>query len=823
MKTRIVFFIFILLASFYTFNHFKFKKSNHNIWDLVSSKSSIILELDDPFVQYNKMLKSSIIEKNLTEIKNDFDAFNLFLNNNIESFLNSNKIIISYFKLSDSKLEPIYVTYKGALDIDFIFKKIKESGVGIKERKFNNQIIYESIIEDKNYTFSIIDNIIILSKNSLLIEDAIRTKTNSNLQFKKNESDLFSQVKIKKDIGNLYINHPDIFDLLNIDSKNNLMSFIQKITPKKSFFDMKLEAQILRLNGFSSVSSESFNKDKSRHDSIIDILPYNTISYININSTNEKNFFKFNKKNKIEKFSENYKLEIGRAIIENSKSNKYDELVILKRKSSSDFQKTDSLLYDGIFKLDDQELNELINNKDTQDQKEKFFIKIEDYILISEQISSLIQIENNIKKNKFWTKKLNISKFKNQMNESHNISIVLDYSRFTNTYNSTINMVSFQMSLIDNKLYTSLNMSNKDNVTEEFSNENIVKEFIAKNNLIIKPKIIYSHLDNTPEVITQDEKNNIYHLSKEFNLIWSDSIERINSEIYSIDYYKNNKKQILFSSKNKIYSYDRKGNPLTGFPIKNPSESNIEHLNVIDYDKSKRYRIITSHDNGEIYFLDKNGRKLDGWSPMKMKDQLVQEPLHVRVRGKDYIIILLKNGTLYLKNRKGADYPGFPIKTNNDSNNKIKVEISNSPKNSVIELLSDNGTLYKINFNGKIVLQRDQFRPEKYSKFKMIKDPSGKSSLIFSYDENYIYLYDKRLSFDNINDLKFQYYDLNKNTKYFIITDPKTKKTIFLDKDLSYKLKSVDNENKISLINYSKSINIYKSINNIISMIEIKK
>ena len=823
MKTRIVFFIFILLASFYTFNHFKFKKSSHNIWDLVSSKSSIILELDNPFIQYNKMLKSSIIEKSLAEIKNDFDAFNLFLNNNIESFLNSNKIIISYFKLSDSKLEPIYLSYKGALDIDFIFKKIKKSGVGIKERKFNNQIIYESIIKDKNYTFSIIDNIIILSKNSLLIEDAIRTKANSNLQFKKNESDLFSQVKIRKDIGNLYINHPDIFDLLNIDSKNNLISFIQKIIPKKSFFDIKLEGQMLRLNGFSSVSSESFNKDKSIHDSIIDILPYNTISYININSTNEKNFFKFNKKNIIEKFSKNYKLEIGRAIIENSKSNKYDEIVILKRKPSSDFHKTDSLLYDGIFKLDDQELNKLINNTNTQDKREKFFIKIEDYILISEQISSLIEIEYNIKKNKSWTKKLNISKFKNQMNESHNISVVLDYSRITNNYNSKINLVSFQMSLIDNKLYTSLNLSNKDNVTEEFSNENIVKEFIAKNNLIIKPKIIFSHLDNTPEVITQDEKNNIYHLSKEFDLIWSDSIERINSEIYSIDYYKNNKKQILFSSKNKIYSYDRKGNPLTGFPIKNPSESNIEHLNVIDYDKSKRYRIITSHDNGEIYFLDKSGRKLDGWSPMKMEDQLVQEPLHVRVRGKDYIIILLKNGTIYLKNRKGSDYPGFPIKTNNDFTNKIRINISNSPKNSVIELLSDNGTLYKINLNGKIVLQRDQFRPEKYSKFKMIEDPSGKSSLMFSYDKSYIYVYDNRLSFDNINDLKFQYYDLNKNTKYFIITDQRTKKTIFLDKDLSYKLKSVDNENKISLIDYDKSINIYKSINNIISMIELKK
>ena len=72
-------------------------------------------------------------------------------------------------------------------------------------------------------------------------------------------------------------------------------------------------------------------------------------------------------------------------------------------------------------------------------------------------------------------------------------------------------------------------------------------------------------------------------------------------------YYKNNKKQILFSSSNKVYSYDRKGNSLIGFPFINPSESAIKFLNVIDYDKSKRYRIITSHDNGEIYFLNKNG------------------------------------------------------------------------------------------------------------------------------------------------------------------------------------------------------------------------
>ena len=73
------------------------------------------------------------------------------------------------------------------------------------------------------------------------------------------------------------------------------------------------------------------------------------------------------------------------------------------------------------------------------------------------------------------------------------------------------------------------------------------------------------------------------------------------------------------------------------------------------------------------------------------------------------------------------------------------------------------------------------------------------------------------------DDLEFQYYDLNKNIKYFIITDKKAKKTVFLDQNFNFKLNAIDNENKISIMDYDNSLNIYKSINNILSMIEIKK
>ena len=105
----------------------------------------------------------------------------------------------------------------------------------------------------------------------------------------------------------------------------------------------------------------------------------------------------------------------------------------------------------------------------------------------------------------------------------------------------------------------------------------------------------------------------------------------------------------------------------------------------------------------------------------------------------------------------------------------------------------------------------------------MIEDATRKSNFIFSYDGNYIYSDDKKLFYDNTNNLEFQYYDLSKNIKYFVITDKKFKKTVFLDQNLNFKLNAIDSENKISIMDYDNSLNIYKSINNILSMIEIKK
>ena len=323
--------------------------------------------------------------------------------------------------------------------------------------------------------------------------------------------------------------------------------------------------------------------------------------------------------------------------------------------------------------------------------------------------------------------------------------------------------------------------------------------------------------------IDAHDKNIIYHLSNSLKPIWTDSIEKLVTKIFTIDYYKNNKKQIVFASSRKIYSYDRKGNPLIGFPFESPSKSPIKNINVIDYDNSKRYRIISSHENGEIYFYDKNGNILGGWNPLSMEDGLVQAPIHTRVRGKDYIIILLKNGRIYVKNRKGENYKGFPLDLDSEVSSRLYYKKSSSSSKSIIEILSDDGKLYKINLDGKILSSKDQYREEKESKFIFVNEASGKNSISVSYDNYNLFKGDNRINFNNINNLKFQYYNLNKNRSFLVLTDSELKKSYFLDKSLRYFISPISNQNEVSILNYRNSIVIYKTLNNNLSMMEIKK
>ena len=809
MKKRLSLFIIFLLFSFFLFFFYNQKKSSTDLWDIIPDKSTLIIELDEPNSQWDKVLfelKESKLINSIKSIIDDYNDFDNFIDGKLEEYLRDNKLIISYFNLSNKTLEPVYLSYKKNLDEDFIIENLKNKDYDINERNLNGEIIFEAKKNDKNHVFAFLDNISVYSTNSLIIEDIIRSISNSELIFKKNNTSLFSQVKIKNDFGNIYLNLNDIQKILLNIFPQELFNNSLKSLPKKSFFDIEMSNGLVRMNGFSSkIDSNNFTNE-NQYDSILNFIPSNTILYTNMSSEE-------NNQNLISN-------RFSKALIESLNSNTYFEISIINIPDNLKI-KNKKEIDDDIYSFNDKEIFTAAKIKKTD--VDYHYFKYEKFMIITENYNSLKEVKSMLINKDFWIKNLNFNKFQKQLNESHNSLLVFDINKLLPINNSSIGLTSLQLSKIQNKYYMSFNLLETDTENYVVQEENSLNEYLFKNNLSSKPHIIFSHINNKPEVIIQDEKNIVYHLSNSLEPIWSDSIEKIISKIFVIDYYKNNKKQIVFASPNKIYGFDRKGNSLIGFPFENPSKSPIQHLNIIDYDKSKRYRIISSHRNGEIYFYDKNGKTLNGWNPILMEDELVQAPIHTRVRGKDYIIILQKNGDIYVKNRRGINYKGFPVKLDSDLTNKIHLQSSSNSAQSLLEILSDDGKLYKINLEGKIISSKDQYRNEKDAKFKMIQEASGKSPAIISYDNYNLFKDENNINFKNIEKLKFQFYNLSKNENFLVLTDTTIKKSYFLDKNLNYYVNPISNQNEVSILDYGNSIIIYKTLNNSLSMIELKK
>ena len=809
MKKRLSLFIIFLLFSFFLFFFYNQKKSSTDLWDIIPDKSTLIIELDEPNSQWDKVLfelKESKLINSIKSIIDDYNDFDNFIDGKLEEYLRDNKLIISYFNLSNKTLEPVYLSYKKNLDEDFIIENLKNKDYDINERNLNGEIIFEAKKNDKNHVFAFLDNISVYSTNSLIIEDIIRSISNSELIFKKNNPSLFSQVKIKNDFGNIYLNLKDIQKILLNIFPQELFNNSLKSLPKKSFFDIEMSNGLVRMNGFSSkIDSNNFTNE-NQYDSILNFIPSNTILYTNMSSEE-------NNQNLISN-------RFSKALIESLNSNTHFEISIINIPDNLQI-KNKKEIDDDIYSFNDKEIFTAAKIKKTD--VDYHYFKYEKFMIITENYNSLKEVKSMLINKDFWIKNLNFNKFQKQLNESHNSLLVFNINKLLPINNSSIGLTSLQLSKIQNKYYMSFNLLETDTENYVVQEENSLNEYLFKNNLSSKPHIIFSHINNKPEVIIQDEKNIVYHLSNSLEPIWSDSIEKIISKIFVIDYYKNNKKQIVFASPNKIYGFDRKGNSLIGFPFENPSKSPIHHLNIIDYDKSKRYRIISSHRNGEIYFYDKNGKTLNGWNPILMEDELVQAPIHTRVRGKDYIIILQKNGDIYVKNRRGINYKGFPVKLDSDLTNKIHLQSSSNSAQSLLEILSDDGKLYKINLEGKIISSKDQYRNEKDAKFKMIQEASGKSPAIISYDNYNLFKDENNINFKNIEKLKFQFYNLSKNENFLVLTDTTIKKSYFLDKNLNYYVNPISNQNEVSILDYGNSIIIYKTLNNSLSMIELKK
>ena len=212
-----------------------------------------------------------------------------------------------------------------------------------------------------------------------------------------------------------------------------------------------------------------------------------------------------------------------------------------------------------------------------------------------------------------------------------------------------IQAIGFQFSVENTMIYNNFVLKYQPVYKEKAETE---WESLLDTTLMSKPVFVANHNTGDKEIFIQDDKNNIYLINSTGRIIWKINIPgKIISEIFQIDFYKNNKLQLLFNTKNHIYLIDRNGNYVEKFPVKLIAEA-TNGLALFDYEKNRNYRYCLAGNDKKIYLFDKEGKTVNGWS-FPITESIVKTNIqHIRAGAKDYIVFS-DQYKLYILNRRG--------------------------------------------------------------------------------------------------------------------------------------------------------------------------
>ncbi len=281
-----------------------------------------------------------------------------------------------------------------------------------------------------------------------------------------------------------------------------------------------------------------------------------------------------------------------------------------------------------------------------------------------------------------------------------------------------------------------------------------------------------------PLWLAQDIKKQVHFLDEQLNLKGSIGLsdfwirdplmlKRNHSDKYSV----------LFTLPSRTCVYSPDARPETDFAfVLNDSLASLSHTALVDYDHSLQYRLFAASRYGFMLASDASGQLLPGWNPRKTNVPLALPPRHIRVAGRDYILMLDRQGSLHLTNRKGEMQPGFPFKLKGDVFSGIFLEPGLEEENSFIYCLSELGQMEKVNLRGKQVSFLQLFRPEVDTRFILCPDQKERTFVVARTGTHSLTLFDQ--SYRPVLDYKakgsrflIRHFQFGSSSKIFSVTD----------------------------------------------------
>ncbi len=381
-----------------------------------------------------------------------------------------------------------------------------------------------------------------------------------------------------------------------------------------------------------------------------------------------------------------------------------------------------------------------------------YFVVLDNYIVFADSPGSLKSLIRDYVLNKTLANDATYREFRKDLSPRSNLWMWCDlgrsqsfFSRFLNTRYSKSwqkNLATFQkIRMAGLQLYENNNMLYSNFLLRHVASFSATAQTVWESRLDtlsdFKPVFVANHQTGENEVFVQDLKNNIYLINQVGRVLWKIQLPGpILSEVFQIDYYRNGKLQLLFSTSNQIYLVDRNGNFVERYPVtlRSPATNGVS---VFDYDNNRDYRLFIACTDRHVYAYNREGNLLQGWEFNQSESNVTQSVNHFRVGDKDFIVFGDSYKT-YILDRKGNPRVNVDAYFPRSANNNYYLSTV-SPGGPALVTTDTTGKVYFMSFTGNIrtVELPGKFTNRHYFDFR---DVNGDNR------PDYIFLEDDRLT-----------------------------------------------------------------------------
>nr|WP_255806916.1 hypothetical protein [Belliella alkalica] len=799
---------------------------------------------------------------------------------NLDRSLKGNQFVVSLHAVGKDEFDFLFtISFKNRSDQDFIssLEKNLPDLSQITKRNYSQIPVYElqNVNLERNLTYAKIGNIIVASYTSFLVEEAIRLHQNSSEpNFKSSNKVLFEELPSSKGLGVFRLTSSGLSKMATVVSRKEDLNLIKQFATNglSGNFELNFSEGKISLRGatfFQKGQKIDFTKGNRGVKEVSNFIPNRTSVLFRYNLQNAAQLSAFInedfqpkstvsgeiEKNLIQKdFLKRLTGDLTFMIFETPVNQEEDRIILIQ---TSDLDSQLSLLKNFNAGVGNEEFpSDLL---DIYQGKEIFVVATEDFpahlfdgkfrgfsetyitgfngmLVFANSVKSLRVFLDDIAADNTWGKSLQQKRIASTLNNASGFDFVVNVPRI---WSSLENVSSPNWKVFLQKYAPQLKsldilsigvLENEDlhktdidfsyslrpikSVSGVVLTENKVVRF--RDNLIYGPKSIQNFNDRSSEFVVQDENNLVHLLTGEGEIVFSQALDGvITSDIFQIDFYKNGKLQLLFATQKMIYIIDRLGGVLPGYPLEIPGR-NITHLNLVDYDNNKDYRLFVGTDQAELYLINKNGDALDGWNPQVISSNLVVKPAHHRIAGAgDMMLALNEQGDLYFFNRRGEKVLDSPIKIGGSVRSDYIIIQRGSASSSRLVTVTEDGEVVNVNFKGEMGYRNQLMRPDRESQFYLIKDQKEDRFVFVVHEFNKISImnaeYEELFSYNILSEeLEFQFFSFGSDKNIFVVIDPTQQFTYLfsLNGELLNTL-PISTKNQIE-VKYSSSQNEYR-------------